>query len=155
MSSKNVKFSGLVCISLFALFSGASIAKTHRPDTNPIIIDDGSSDFVTGENRRHHRRHHCILKIRINENLGRYFVSGILVIPGLYNQGGVYDPSNFLTGGTLQQAQAVASSPSYHSQPCVGQQGGYPSCATVRVAPLEISGNLYTGRNFINCRRIR
>mgnify|MGYP001194040864 CR=1 FL=1 len=103
-----------------------------------------------------HNPHHrviCTLLIKVREAYaGEWDVTGSLIIPDLYPfPVGAYDPPGRAGPHTLQMALRVADSHWYHSLPCSGQVGGYPSCDVVKYGPEDHPQNVYTGHGIVRC----
>lgn len=120
-------------------------------DASAAISSDRTS---AGDGNRHTG---CTLLIDIREappGSSQYFVTGSIIIPGQYPApGGVYDPPGYTASLTLDQALKVAGSEWYHSLPCTGQDGGYPSCDLVRYGPSSDEQNVYSGSGIVRCNK--
>lgn len=133
-----------------AAFGSIETANAKPPTLSASIADIDSVDFGI------HRPRRCTLLITVREQWpsgsGIYWTTGSIIIPGAFPApGGVYDPPGAAGPHDLDDALAVAGSDWYHSLPCVGQQGGYPSCDVVRYGPSNLPGNQYTGHGVVQC----
>lgn len=96
----------------------------------------------------------CTLLITVREAyVGQWFATGSIIIPRLFPYpGGAYDPPSGAAGPhSLEKALDVADSYWYHSMPCTGHPGGYPSCDVVKYGPSNHPQNLYSGSGIVHC----
>ena len=100
------------------------------------------------------RRFRCTFLITVTETWppgsNQYWLHGRIIIPPMFPSG-AYSPPGTAGPHSLEDALALANSDWYHSQPCTGHAGGYPSCAVVRFGPDDVPGNIYTGSGVVSC----